>query len=192
MIGDPTVDEIVYGERGMLKGIKLCTEALCLMSAITLIYSSIDALAALTIPVKNKKSKGADFEAWIDEYFLPHLAVNLLAKDLWAARCGILHAYSRHSDLSRSGTSRSLIYKWRKVHHPNDIKLQRELAAGAAAVEVEALVEAFESAVRSFQDAIDQQADLRVRVEHHLKSLLCYKPSMLMALPPSESSARVA
>jgi hypothetical protein len=192
MLGNPTVNEIVHGQRGMLKGIQACVDAFCLVSAITLIYSSIDALAALTIPIQSSKSKGADFEAWVDRYFIPSLTAGLSAKDLWAARCGILHAYSRHSDLSRSATSRSLIYKWRTAHHPNDVKLQNEAAAGAVIVEVESLVDAFCSAVMEFQKEIDREVDLRQRVQHHVQGLLCYKPSMPVLLPALSSAARVA
>jgi hypothetical protein len=190
MMGDPSVHEIVHGERGMLPGIRLCIDGFCLVSAVTLIYSAIDALAGLTVPVSVSSGGGPDFKAWIKKYYLPHLRVDLSAADLWSARCGVLHAYSRHSDLSRNGRARSLVYRWRNAHAPDDRILESEVRAGGVVVEVEALSDALGLAVSRFQEAIEYDADLRRRVEYHVKSLLCYKPSSPAVQLPAKRSVR--
>lgn len=193
MMGDPSVDEIVYGERGMLRGIDACIEALCLVSAVTLIYSAIDALAGLTVPTTRTSGAGPDFKAWTKKYLVPHLHASLSPTDLWAARCGVLHAYSRHSDLSREGKARSLVYRWRHVHHPNDRLLQQHINQGAVVVEIEALADALRHAVQGFQEDIEQDPDLRSRVQHHVAALLCYKPSMpAMRLPTAQRGHHAA
>lgn len=193
MIGDPSVEEIVHGERGVLRGIDACIGALCLVSAVTLIYSAIDALAGLTVPIDRTSGGSPDFKAWVEKYMMAHLASTLSPADLWAARCGVLHAYSRHSNLSRQGQARSLIYKWKNVHHPNDQLLRQHVADGAVVVEIEALAEALRRAVTEFQREVERDADLRSRVEHHVAALLCYKPSLpAMRLPKGRGRPHAA
>lgn len=51
MLVDADLDEIITGKRGMLRGIDACLETQCLVSAVALIYSTIDALSALTRPI---------------------------------------------------------------------------------------------------------------------------------------------
>lgn len=178
MMGHPSVNEIVHGDRGMLRGIQACIDALCLVSAVTLIYSSIDALAALTVPIMNSSGNGSDFKAWVKKYYSPHLTASLSSADLWAARCGVLHSYSRHSDLSRGGSARSLVYRWRHVHSPNDHLLVKHIQEGAIVVDIESLADGLKHAVEAFQEEIERDPELRSRVDHHVAKLLCYKPSI--------------
>lgn len=51
MLVDADLDEIITGKRGMLSGIDGCLETQCFVSAVALIYSTIDALSALTRPI---------------------------------------------------------------------------------------------------------------------------------------------
>jgi hypothetical protein len=190
MMGDPSVHEIVHGERGMLRGIDACIAALCVVSAVTLIYSAVDALAGLGAPITQARSGGPAFKAWVLKYLLPHLESALSPADLWAARCGILHAYSRHSDLSRQGDARSLVYVWRHGHHPDDRLLRRHVEEGAAVLEIEALASAFTGAVQAFQEDIERNPDLRSRVKHHVATRLCYKPSMPTVRLPRRARSR--
>jgi len=39
---DPELVKVTTGERGMIRGIEACIECQCLVSAIVLIYASID------------------------------------------------------------------------------------------------------------------------------------------------------
>jgi len=61
MLVDPDLNEIVTGQRGMLQGIDACIGAQCLVSAVALVYSSIDALAALTRPTNAADTNTACF-----------------------------------------------------------------------------------------------------------------------------------
>jgi len=49
----PQLDEIVNGQRGILRGIEICLENQCLVSGVALIFSAIDSLAALTRSVQD-------------------------------------------------------------------------------------------------------------------------------------------
>jgi hypothetical protein len=175
MLVYPSVDKVVRGERGMLAGIKACMGRQCLVSAVSLTYATVDALAALTRPLNATRGTKTHYKAWVTRYMLPHLKPSLTADDLYAARCGILHAYSPESEASRSGEVKAIVYKWRKGHKPNDERLA-ELARTATVIEVQSLVEALESAVIQFEAHIATHADLESRVANHVRELLCYEP----------------
>lgn len=177
MMVHPSIERVLYGERGIIAGIASCVEAKCVMSALILLYSAIDAMAALTRGLADAESDGRDFQQWVRSYFLPQLAVPLSVEDLWGARCGVVHTYSPHSRLSHAHRARLLVYCWREGHRPDDAILANFAAQKHTIVlEIEAMVEAFHVAVERFSERIAQDPDLRRRVEHHVKGLLCYEP----------------
>jgi hypothetical protein len=177
MIVHPSIERVLYGKRGIVAGIESCVNAMCVMSALTLIYSAIDAIAGLARDLDKKENDGGDFKAWVGLYYLPSLTASITSQDLWAARCGIVHAYSPHSGLSHSGDVRILIYRWRHAHRPDDpILANYEKQANATVLEIESLVEAFNRATELFSQRIETDADLKRRVDHHVKALLCYEP----------------
>jgi hypothetical protein len=177
MMVHPSIERVLYGERGIVVGIEACVKAQCVLSALTLVYSAIDAMAGLSRPLKRKENNGDDFTSWVKAYYLPSLPANVSAEDLWGARCGIVHTYGPYSRHARSGKARMLIYRWRVGHRPDDAVLHEyEQMSNVTVVEIERLVDAFHQAVERFSTHIDAAADLRRRVEHHVKELLCYEP----------------
>lgn len=170
---EPRLDEVVNGKRGMLKGIQLCLDHQCLVSAVTLIFSAIDALAALTRPAAQSKTDRCVFIQWAERYLVPAASLGCSAIDLYAARCGVLHLYSSESNLAVQGTARQLVYQWRSGPAVDAVF---EVPAGALVVQVEALHRVFKNAVRQF--IIDAEVDgvVNKNVTHHLRSLLCYEP----------------
>ncbi len=103
---DPQLLEIVNGQRGMLKGVEACLKQQCLVSAVTLIYSSIDSLAALTRPVGQRKTNLTHFLSWLKSYLLPAARFSCAAEDLYGARCGVLHTYSPDSGIRQQGKAK--------------------------------------------------------------------------------------
>lgn len=170
---EPRLDEIVNGDRGMLRGIEVCLDRQCLVSAVSLLFGAIDALSALTRPTENPDTDHRVFEAWINRYLLPDSALNCKAEDLYAARCGVLHTYGTDSRLARHGRARPLVYQWR---HGPAAGTTAPLPSDAIVVEVEALHDAFRKAVARFFEDSEMEAPVRGRVKHHLPSLLCYTP----------------
>ena len=55
VLGDPDLHEIAFGDRGMMRGIDACVDSQCLVSAVSLVYSAIDAIAALDRPILVKE-----------------------------------------------------------------------------------------------------------------------------------------
>src|SRR5687768_2470405 len=120
MVTIPSLDKIWRGERGMRVGIQSCERAKCVVSALTLIYSAVDALAALTRKAQGTRATRKEFLAWVTAYLLPEIGGGLTALDLYGARCGVVHTYGPTSDLSKNGEAKLLIYKWRVGHRPGD------------------------------------------------------------------------
>jgi hypothetical protein len=170
---EPKLDEIVNGERGMLRGINVELDAECLVSGVALIFAAIDSLAALTRPVEQKRTTRAVFIEWCDKYLRPREALGCSSLEIYAARCGVLHTYSPDSDLEREGRARRLIYEWRAGPKADaDFPLPK----AANVIQVETLRDVLHEAARRF--LIDSEIDPGTceRVREHLPSLLCYAP----------------
>jgi hypothetical protein len=169
----PQLDEIVNGQRGILRGIEICLENQCLVSGVALIFSAIDSLAALTRSVQDSDTSRGVFIDWVERFFPSPSGLACNALDLYAARCGVLHTYSPESRLRRDGSARPLIYQWHGGPAPDPNVL---IPPRAITVEIETLHEAFISAVHEFLSAVDTDSETRRRVTHHLPDLLCYRP----------------
>jgi len=175
VITHPSVERVLHGKRGILAGINACVECKCVMSAVTLIYAAIDAMAGLTRPVDSVETDSNHFKAWAERYFLSFLDQPVTPAELWGARCGVVHAYSPESRVSRGRSGRTVVYKWRHGHRPDDPLLASH-ANTSIILEVEVLVEAFGKAIELFHGRIDAEPALKVRVDHHVQGLLCYEP----------------
>ncbi|CAI3808146.1 hypothetical protein [Pseudomonas putida] len=79
----------------------------CHIHALSLMYSSIDKMAWLSSASIDHGRK--EFMAWVDDYFLPGFASPLAAVDIYAARCGFLHAGTAESKLYRDSKAKQII-----------------------------------------------------------------------------------
>ena len=170
---EPELEEVIYGERGMLKAIYFCLENQCLVSAITLIFAAIDALSALTRPKDKKKTTREYFISWVDRYIKPEETLNCTSIDLYSARCGVLHTHMPESNLTMKGKARPIIYEW---HSGPAADSSIPLPEGALVIQIEVLHKAFEEAVYQFIVDSEVEDDIKSCVQYHLKGLLCYRP----------------
>ncbi|HXG89160.1 MAG TPA: hypothetical protein VNJ02_12555 [Vicinamibacterales bacterium] len=159
----------------MRSGIKACERAKCVVSTLTLIYSAIDALAALTRESQNTRATRKEFLDWVNSYLLPELDSDLTAMDIYGARCGVVHTYAPTSDLSRDGKVKLVVYKWREGHRPDD-PILAERARSATVIEIEEVIDGLNRAVQAFERHIDADVALGRRVERNIVDLLCYEP----------------
>ena len=169
------LDEIIKGKRGMLSGIDKCLKTQCLVSAVALIYSTIDALSALTRPINLPDTTQKYFIDWVREYMDPDNSLRCTASDLYGARCGVLHNYGSDSRKRREGEAKALIYKWRNGPDP-DPKRKVPLSKDAITIIVEDLRDSLERGINNFYEAIERKPELKKIVDRHQKELLCYKP----------------
>lgn len=171
MLTDANLEQIVKGERGMLRGVESCLETQCLMSAVTLIFASMDALAALTRPPALAETTGAVFHAWIVR-FLPLGALACTELELWGARCGVLHTYRPEAGVVR-GAVRPLYYQWRAGPAADT---DRTLPPVHHVIVVEDLYDALRQAADAYMEATTQDHALAASLQAHLPNLLHYRP----------------
>lgn len=176
---EPKLEEIINGDRGILEGIKVCLEAQCLVSSVSLVFSGIDSLAALTRPLTQGRTSSRVFKDWVETYLLPGSKLSCNATDLYAARCGVLHTYSPESDLQRRGEAQSIIYQWREGPKA-DAALP--IPPNSIVMNVEDLYNAFKNAIHKFLIDTETDAAVEEQVRHHLESLLCYAPFPTLAV----------
>lgn len=167
------LEQIVHGRRGMLRGIDACLEQQCLVSAVTLIFAMIDALAALTRPQNDLGTTGAIFKDWVRKYSGLESGLKCSAEDLWGARCGVLHLHSPISRLTSQGRAKQIYYQWRQGPPAN---ASLELPEGSIVVNVDDVHDLALKAVETFYKAVEADTALNDLVEHHLRQLLCYQP----------------
>lgn len=174
MLTNPDLYEIIKGRRGMLKGVETCVRSQCLVSAVALMYSTIDAISALTRAREKTKTDRTVFKSWVDKY-VPIGKLNCTAADLYGGRCGLLHTYSPESDLSREGVAKTVIYKWRAGPEPDRSALP-SVRPDAIVLCVEDLWGALREGVESFLKDVERTPQLHERVLYHAQELLCYRP----------------
>jgi hypothetical protein len=131
--------------------------------ALILVYSGIDGMAWLTMPDGHEDVRGADFQAWVKEYLLPDAGLACDEADLWAARCGLVHAQIMDSQSARHDRARHI---WYHVGPGNQLlipihEVSRELPV---TISVETFVAAFRSATERFFERIEQDGGLERRV----------------------------
>jgi hypothetical protein len=173
MRSSPQLYEIVFGDRGMAKGIKACLDEQCLVSAVALIYSCVDSVSALTRDDPAQDTSINEFTTWVERYLLPNSSLRCNAIDIYAARCGVLHNYGHDSRKRREGKALPLVYEWRDGPKADaDVPLPKK----AEVIVVEELELALTKALNAFLEDVDECADLAKRVNTNLQELLCYIP----------------
>jgi hypothetical protein len=157
----------------MLHGVQACIEHQCLVSSVTLMLTTIDALAALTRPINLRETNGAIFRAWLTRFLHPKQRLNCSVEDLWGARCGVLHTYSPEAIRAADAGARRVYYQWRQGPVVGAIRV---LPANSIIVIIEDLHEALIDAVQSYLVEIPSDSNLQASLRAHLPSLLCYVP----------------
>lgn len=133
-------------ENGIKRPIELLIRQRFYPAALVLAYSGIDTMAFLNMSAARTDVMRSDFIEWAGKYI--HLPVDsqLTGRDLYAARCSVLHggAYSR---LSRGGECRPI----RHFARGSDL----DMAANAPPSEEEAVVISVEDFVAAFFLGVD-------------------------------------
>lgn len=107
LMNDP-ISKITGHLGAIVRAVDLCLGEKLILPTLMLIYSGIDALAAL----EKHQDEGTkrSFVRWADRYLAPKMTCSGI--DLYGARCGIVHSLSASSDLSRDRKARLVIYAW--------------------------------------------------------------------------------
>jgi hypothetical protein len=153
----------------LLVAIHSCESKRFILPSLILIYSGIDIIASL----ERRKGEGTkdSFTRWVDEYLLKKNPLPCTALELYAARCGILHALTAESDLSRKGFARQIIYAWGKGNESDLQKTAQSLGHNAIAIHVSELILAFQNGIDLFLQDISQDHDRAKNISEKHKSL---------------------
>lgn len=157
----------------MLNGLNLCWNEDLDIPVLMLLYTGIDILASLARPVDKAHVARDDFIEWVDRYLLPGSGLQCTAKDLYGARCGLLHTLSAESSISVKGGARQIWYSTTEHDRLEAVveQFRQQGKVDAVAVNLDALVETFAEAVRRFGQDIDEDSDLAARVESRSRKL---------------------
>lgn len=131
------------------------------LSCLTLLYSAIDVLASLE-KLPNEGTQSA-FVRWVDRYMLPNAAFQFSSRDLYAARCGIVHAFSAESNLSRMGRAKKIVYAWGTANVDTLRQAGQALGRTEVSVHVRDLIDGFGIAVINYIEDVVKDADRRKR-----------------------------
>lgn len=146
-------------ENGIKRPIRLLLENDCQAAALILTYSGMEMMAFLNMPRAKQDVTRSDFIDWSDKYMAPHLPQKLTGKDLYGARCGVLHGTD--SRLAREGHTKLIRY--------------RSTNEDASVVPVDLLVHSFFAGIDAFLAETSRNAAktalIRERVEKMLKTL---------------------
>ena len=163
---DPIINVI---NEGIKKGIRVTLDNDCLGSAVILICSGIDAMAFLNMPKDQEDVTKQDFIGWVDRYIRFPCNEQLTGKDLYGARCGMLHNYSAFSRMSRNGECRNIGYMDKSVP---EVRYNPEVSQSLVLVSVPALAEAFFKGVDQFLIDIFSNKEKAAIAEERFKKLV--------------------
>lgn len=149
-----------------------------LEAALVLIYAAVDHVAWLA----DEKNKGeridsAGFEAWVQKYMLDknqNLLLGATSKDLWGARCGILHTGAPENDASRASKAKQIYYYVKLIPNSLDSTID---SAGILYLSHEQLGSAFAAGVVWFLEDLLTNPERDRQVCAKLARMLVFKQS---------------
>jgi hypothetical protein len=163
---DPVINVI---NNGIRRGIQVALDNDCFGSAVILIYAGIDAMAFLNMPGKQEDVEMCDFIEWVDKYIKFPCKEQLTGKDLYGARCGMLHNYSAFSRMSRNGECRNIGYM---DHSVPEIRFNPEVSKSLVLVSIKALAKAFFEGLDKFLIDVFSKKEKADIVEERFKKLV--------------------
>lgn len=136
--------------------------------AVILTYSAIDAMAFLSMSLKQKEVTKKDYIAWVEKYMSTDENQDYQYRgiDLYGARCGIIHRYGVESRLSESGACKIFAYNNGSEHYFNP-KINNSLVI----ISTIRLINDFMHGVKAFMADMRRDPRLKSRVDSRLCSL---------------------
>ena len=137
--------------------------------AVLLTYCAIDAMSFLSMPIDQEEVSRNDFIAWVEKYMKtdPSQPYQYRGVDLYGARCGIAHNYGVESRLSREGACKIFAYQWGSLNHSYNV----DINPGMVVLGVDLFIKNFFDAVDRFLSDIEDDSELKKRVDSRLPKL---------------------
>lgn len=163
---DPIINAI---NNGIRRGIQIALDNKCYSSTVILIYSGIDAMAYLNMPAKQEDVTKNDFIEWSDKYIKFPCKEQLTGKDLYGARCAMLHNYSVFSRMSRNGECREIGYMDYSIP---EVRFNPNVSESLILVSIQALASSFFRGIEKFLIDLFSNKDKSIVAEERLKNLV--------------------
>mgnify|MGYP007090087370 CR=1 FL=1 len=89
---------------GLIREIKMCQAHGLLSASMAMSYVLIDTLSFVGMEASKTKQGKSDFIAWVDKYLksAPNQPYQYDGRDVYGARCAMLHSYSSEADYHAS------------------------------------------------------------------------------------------
>ena len=86
---------------GLVSELKRCDDSNITTASVAMAYICIDALANLARPASKERVTRSDFKQWVDTHLKAHpdQPYQYRGKDVYAARCALLHKYGSAAEL---------------------------------------------------------------------------------------------
>lgn len=153
---------------GVVRDAKWALDAKRYRAAVILTYSGIDTMASLVRHPKSQKVERSDFVAWVEHFMDFKCDAGPSGLEVYAARCGLLHANMSESGHSKAGKARMIGY----VDVANEPVLKSEEVNDLLLLSVRHLVGIFAEGVLKTWKEIKQSSDLLVLVHERLQKLI--------------------
>ncbi len=160
---------------GLVSELKRCDEYGITTAAVAMAYICIDTFANLMRPIEKKMVTRADFKEWVDSYLKAHpeQPYQYRGKDVYAARCALLHKYGAEAELHDEDpdTIRFVYHNGGKHKYKPDVK-PRLVIIGTKSFINDVVI-----GVESFLQECQNDTGLRERVEPRLVHILQVAPN---------------
>jgi hypothetical protein len=154
--------------RQLLDEIGKAFDADATVAALAMVYVGIDTMALLACPVGQVKQGRSDFIAWVNRYLKAdaNSAYQYDGVAVYAARCGLLHAYGSESDFHRGQNPPPLFGYTDNGPHRADS------AEPMVLISIAVLIRDFSAAVLHFIQEMLSDPDLKARVDSRISAVL--------------------
>jgi len=141
-------------------------------ASLILTFSAIDCMASLIKPEGQKKVTGDDFQGWVEKYMEADQdqSYQYQGIDLWGARCGLVHRYSPHSDISERGECKIFQY-----HDGGNHKYDSSISENVIMISAPRLIRDFYEAMDMFLKDLEDEK-LRDMANHRVPTLFQIMP----------------
>ncbi len=166
MVGDIIKEKLVRHSSHLLAAIETCLANDFRLPALILMYSTIDIMAWLNRDAGKEENTRSDFFSWAETFLLPDSGLSCTGKDLYAARCGVVHSYTSESSMSRQGDASVIYYVWGNAQEKKLQELMESIGVhNGKAVHVQRLHAALKAGVARFIASVPNTEMMKERVE---------------------------
>ncbi len=159
---------------GLVSELKSCDKNGMVTASIAMAFICIDTLANLGRPSGKKKVTRKDFIDWVNSHLKGHpdQPYQYRGKDVYAARCAMLHTYGSEASLHEEDPDAIMFGYHDGGKHNYDPNIKKNLAL----IGVRSFVNDVVCAVESFLVECQTDPSLKQRVEERLPKVLQSKP----------------